>query len=318
MRLISVLFVAIAACTTANAQDGGVIVRIPDGITSTCIAQSDQVYLTLRRLITTRREGWLREDKSIGILINAAAIAGDGKRTNFPLLSEVKIQAYREGQVSVPIEYVIVSGMPLKQQQTLYSGLQIDLTLLNKQSRTAWGKGLEALAEVSKKLPIPSNPATGAATYLLDFANKAIDKEIEAQNADDKAKSATMALAFDPTGKCAGGAGRDWERTGTIAVVQAAGTKGPGYVDIGRINEQCWTAELTPAFVLKSSPREAGKACNAPDYKPNYQQVMNNYTGFFVNAIPTSVTLGSREEAENIALKRCAAHGIAARECLGR
>ena len=133
------------------------------------------------------------------------------------LASQVNVNQYAAGQVSIPVEYSVVSGLPLTQDKTTYKGLQLDLTLLNMQTKTGWGKTLEALVEVSKNLPIPSTPLVTASSYLLDFANKAVQKEVDAHNANDKAKSATLAMNFDPTGQCP--AGQDWERTGTLAVL---------------------------------------------------------------------------------------------------
>ncbi|HEY6507829.1 MAG TPA: hypothetical protein VIY56_07430 [Vicinamibacterales bacterium] len=313
MRPILLLVLGLLAPSVVLAQDGGVIVRIPDGVTSSCVTPKHQVFLTLRRLITTRNVGWLREDRSVGLLINAAVLSGD-KRVNFPLASQVNVRQYASGQVSIPVEYNVVSGLPLTQDKTTFSGLQLDLTLLNMQARTGWGKALDALVEVSKNLPIPSTPLITASSYLLDFANKAVQKEVDAHNADDKAKSATLAMNFDPTGQCQ--AGRDWERTGTLAVLQQGGATGPGHVNVMNTNDYCWVADLKPTFALKAARKDPAKSCSAPDYRPTFTPVTNNYVAFFLNALPASRTLGVVDAEQKEAVSRCAAHGLAAAACI--
>jgi hypothetical protein len=313
-RIMLLIVLSLLAPRLVSAQiDGGVIVRIPDGLTSTCITPKHQVYLTMRRLITTRNVGWLREDRAVGLLINAAVLASD-KRVNFPLASQVNVRQYAAGQVSIPVEYSVVSGLPLTQDKNVYSGLQLDLTLLNIQARTGWGKALEALVEVSKNLPIPATPFVTASSYLLDFANKAVQKEIDAINTDDKSKSATLAMNFDPTGQCA--AGRDWERTGTLAVVQQAGPTGSGHIDVTKTDEYCWAADLKPAFTLKAARKDPSKSCLAQDYKPTFFSVTNNYVAFFLNALPASRTLGVVDAEQKEAIERCLAHGVSASSCI--
>lgn len=320
MRRLLILSLCLLTPRLATAQDGGVIVRIPDGVSSTCITPNHRVYLTLRRLITTRNSGWLREDRAVALLVNAALLSGDNvapdKRINFPLASQVDVKTYAAGQVSLPIEYGIVSGLPLTQDKVVHRAIQLELTLLNMQAKTGLGKGLEALVEVSKNLPIPSTPLISAGSYLLEFANKAVQKELDAHNSDDKAKSATMALQFDPLGRC--GPEKDWERTGTVAVLQKAGAAGAGYIDINHTNSYCWAADLRPTFALKAARKDPAKTCIAPDFKPTFVQVTNNYVAFFLNAIPITSSLGPVDAAQKETLSRCAAHGLDSKTCLGQ
>jgi hypothetical protein len=319
VRLVCVAVAAVLFSQVCSAQGGAVPVRIwNDPASSRCInGNSDVVWVTLRRVITDKSKGWLKEDKSIAVMINASVKTQQSdKPISFPLMAEETLRGFSNGQVSIPIEYTIVNGLRLKQGQTTYSGISLEMTLLNKQGRTKWGNALQALGEVAKKLPVPSNPYSQGASYLLDFANSAVTKDIDAQNNDDKTKSAALALNFDPTGSCnvGGPSGSDFERTGTIAVIQESGTQGDGYVPVNQTNEYCWSAELTPAFVLKAAHKDGSKPCNSADYK--YRQVTNNYVGFFVNAITSTGKLGGASADRKDAIKRCEAHGLAAERCL--
>ncbi len=151
----------------------------------------------------------------------------------------------------------MVSGLPLTQDKVVYKSIQLDLTLLNMQAKTGWGKTLEALVEVSKNLPIPSPPLVTASSYLLDFANKAVQKEVDAHNASDKAKSATLTMNFDPIGQCP--SGQDWERTGTLAVLEKSGAAGSGLIPVDATNNYCWAADLKPTFSLKAARKDSSR-----------------------------------------------------------
>ena len=312
------------ACSgdTVQAQSGAVPIRIADGSTSRCIdPRSDRLWVTLRRLIVDRSKGFLRKDTSVALILNASVKVQPAtpKPISFPLISEATLRGYSEGQVSVPVEYSIVDGLLLNQDEVLYTGTAIEMTILNKRGKTGWGKALQALSETANKLPIPSNPLTQTGTYLLDFANAAVSKDIEDQNSDDKAKSATLALNFDPTGACGGGADSDFESTGTLAILQQLGVRGPGYVPIDQTNEYCWDADLRPAFILKAAPKDSSKECDDPTYEPNYVQVRNNYVAFFVNAVATSSVLGgpASDDDRDLALRRCRANGVDGGDCFG-
>ena len=323
--LISIIVIIATACTNNEtlAQGGAVPIRIAveDGGERVCInPHEDMIWLTLRRVITNKSKGWLKKDKAVGVCINASVktIPKTPQPISFPLLTDVRLQGFSNGQVSVPIEYTIVDGLRLRQDDVIYTSVGLELMLLNKQGRTGWGKALQALAEVSKNLPIPSTPVTQASSYLLKFANTAISKEIEAQNSDDKAKSGLLAINFDPTGRCAGGAGSDFETTGTIAVLQESGIEGSGYIPISQTNEYCWKAELRPAFVLHAVKKTADLACSDASYQDGFKQVTNNYTAFFLNAVPvTGVLAGASEEAREAAYARCEANGVEASDCFG-
>lgn len=104
---------------------------------------------------------------------------------------------------------------------------------------------------------------------------------------DDKTKTASLVLNFSPNGNCAG----DFERTGTLAVLDEDGTKGdPGYVNVRETNNCCWRADLLPAFVLYAAPKSSDKTCEDKAYKPQWNMVANNYVGLFLNAVPDGLS----------------------------
>lgn len=327
----------------SHAQGGGGIplrvVQVVDDPTAVprCISsQTDRVWLTLRRVVTNRSKGWFTKDADVSIVMNAQ-VKTDPTPANpisYPLAAKARFGDAPFGQVSVPVEYTLVSGLVLKQDKVTYTGLGVDITLVNTRQRNGLGVALQALVDItsSSKLPIPASPYTDAATYLLKFANSAVDKEISNTGADDKAISGSLAFNFDPDppkpdGSCSGktAGGDDFETTGTKAFLSSDGIKTPPdgglYVDINQTNDHCWTAELTPSFVLKAVRKEPSVECSDPSYKPKFKTVSNNYVGLFLNKRTASKQLGpaspevmrDRQESR----RRCLANGIPAAKCPG-
>jgi hypothetical protein len=332
--------------SAAQQGEGGVPVRVVQltddpNIQSRCINPSkDRIWLTLRRVVTTRSKGWFTKDADVSVVINAH-VQTDPPPTSpiaYPLAAKAKFGISPIGQVSIPIEYTVVSGLVLSQNEKnstgnkiTYTGLGVDLTLLNTKQRNGLGTALQALVDItsSSKLPIPTSPYTQAATYLLGFANTAVENSIKATSDNDKAVTGSLAFTFDPDGNCGGKtpSGDDFESTGTKAFLSSEGNRNPAagtavYVDINQTTNFCWAADLTPSFVLKATPKNASVLCSDPSYASKFLPVSNNYVAFFLNKRGASKTLGPlsgdalRDRQES--LRRCKANGItSARACPG-
>lgn len=342
-----VLFLTVTVAQSAMAQgEGGVPVRVlqltdDPSVQARCINPSkDRIWLTLRRVVTTRSKGWFTKDADVSVVINAH-VQTDPPPSNpiaYPLAAKAKFGTVPTGQVSIPIEYTVVSGLVLSQNEknstgnkVTYTGLGVDLTLLNTKQKNGLGTALQALADItsSSKLPIPASPYSQAATYLLGFANTAIDNSIKATNDNDKAVTGSLAFTFDPDGTCGGKTpnGDDFESTGTKAFLSSDGNRNPTagiaiYIDINQTSNFCWTAELTPSFVLKAAPKNGAVQCSDASYASKFLPVSNNYVAFFLNKREASKTLGPltgtalRDRQES--LKRCKANGItSAQACPG-
>lgn len=302
--VVTAVLLALIADSALAQQSGGVPIRIPDAPSPRCInGKTDQVWLTLYRVITTKRSGFLSRENEAEIIINvqvktwpqaAQAIA-------YPLSTKVNIRNYPTGQVSIPVEYTLISGLDLKQgdsnKPVYYTGFGVDTTLVNLKSRNGLGSALQALADVtgSNKLPIPDSPYTQAAGYLLQFANKAVANDLNDKNADDKYTTASLSLNFDPDGSCAGTGpgGQGFETTGTKAILMATGIPGDNLVPIDQTGEYCWTAEITPTFVLKAARKTAGTSCTDASYAAKFKPITNDYVAFFLQKRESTGRLGS-------------------------
>jgi hypothetical protein len=295
-------------------KNGGVPIRIPDAPVPRCInGLTDQIWLTLYRVVMTKKRGWIADSNQAEIIatVQVKTKPQSSQTLSYPLSNKVNIRDYQAGQISLPVEYSLVSGLNLKQKdahnnEVLYTGLGVDTTVINVKSESALGATLSALAQLtgSKKLPIPDSPYAQAAGYLLDFANTAVTNEIANQNADDKYTTASLALNFDPDGSCSdpGPDGLGFETTGTKAILMGEGVPGNSFVPIDQAGDFCWTAETRPVFVLEAARKVPAKPCGDPSYSALYKSVTNNYVAYFLQkrSIRPAVTAAvQRDVAES-------------------
>jgi hypothetical protein len=295
-------------------RSGGVPIRIPDAPVPRCInGSTDQIWLTLYRVVMTKKRGWIVDSNQAEIIatVQVKTKPQSSQNLSYPLSNKVNIRDYQPGQISLPVEYSLVSGLSLKQKDAqnndiLYTGLGVDTTVINVKSESALGATLAALAQLtgSKKLPIPDSPYTQVAGYLLDFANTAVTNEIASQNADDKYTTASLALNFDPDGSCSdpGPEGLGFETTGTKAILMGEGVPGSGFVPIEQAGDYCWTADTMPVFVLKAARKNRDKPCGDTSYDALYRSVTNNYVAYFLQKRSISravVTAVQRDVAES-------------------
>jgi hypothetical protein len=291
---------------------GGVPIRIPDQPTPRCInGSTDQVWLTLYRVVMTKKSDWFGLTSSnqaeVVITVQVKTKPQSTQNLSYPLSSKVSIREYNTGQISLPVEYNLVSGLNLKQKDAnghdvIYTGFGVDTTVINVKSEGALGATLAALAQLtgSKKLPIPDTPYTQAAGYLLDFANTAVTNEIANQNADNKYTTAALAFNFDPDGLCndSAGDGQGFETSGTKAILMADGIPGDGYVPIDAAGDYCWTAETRPVFVVKAAKKQGDKACTDLSYATLYKPITNNYVAYFLQKRTPAAHLGGQETVQ--------------------
>jgi hypothetical protein len=325
MRPIALALLAIpfflSSVSVSAAVQGGVTVYVDDGVAPKCVNRtSDSVWLTLRRLIVTKPpNGWFTNQTDIAVYLNPTMAATGTKSATFPLLTKAAYGAAGPGQTSIPLDYTLVDSFSLKQGSVGYTALQLDVTLMNENSKNRWGKALSQLADVTKNLPIPAtNPYVEGAGYLLEFANNLIDGEITTltnSNASDIARSGSLAFTFSPDGSCGG----DFAQAGTAAILQSVGPPGDGHVDLDKVANYCFKAQLKPIFTLLEAPNSTGADCKTLPAATQYKAVTNNYIAFFLNAVTTPKTLAGmdpkqRKDAET----RCMNNGVPKATCLTR
>ena len=258
MRKTTAIVLIVICCSSAHrvfAADtaGAVVVRIPDDATSRCVnASTDQVWLTMRRVILKKESSLFTTDKYAGIVVNTTISGNTGARTKkiaFPRMIEADIESYASGHgVSIPVEFGLLEGFQLRNGSAAYSNVDFDLNVIKGKKKSGWGQALNALVDITKRLPMPANPFAEGFQFFADFANSVVNSSVQERKADNL-KQSVVHLSFSPNGQCGA-----FESTGTVAIIfMTPGTENDNIVDIGKINnnEYCWSAELQPAFSVK-------------------------------------------------------------------
>jgi len=88
------------------------------------------------------RKCWFTNQSDIALYLNPTLTTSTAKPPTFPLLTKVSYQDAAAGQVSLPVEYTLVDSLSLKQASATYTGIQLEVTLLNENSRSSWGRRL--------------------------------------------------------------------------------------------------------------------------------------------------------------------------------
>lgn len=285
--VVTPLLLGLSGMAEAGEASGAVIFRVPDGVSSRCInASTDQIWLTMRRIVLNKESRLFTVDKYAGIVITTTIDGKTGGKTAkiaFPRMIEADIESYADGHgVSIPVEFGLLEGFQLKGEEGSYTNVDFDFNVVKGKKRNAWGDALNTLVKVTKSLPLPVNPFAEGFKFFADYANAMVDSSIQ-QKEQDNIKQGTVKLSFSPGGQCSND---NFESTGTIAVIYASpGSEAEGFVDIGRINDEgyCWGTQLRPVFSIKFGRKDAGGVCKATT------SIRNDYYGFFLNALPISL-----------------------------
>jgi hypothetical protein len=276
--------------------------------------------------VDDNQKGWFTQDKEHGALVKTSLTGktGDsnGPAASFPTLSKVVVQDYAKGQVLLPLEFPVVNRLKLTQQKDTYDGMSLDVSLIREKGKTSWGAALQAMAENMGKLPIPASPYTTAASELLKFANSAIDKSLSDSKAPDHLSFAVITLKFGSTDpqnnqQC----GDNFEQTGTLAVIEAGGTPGPGY--IANLNDidsgkACLAVKARPGFAMLVKQRDSTVG-NCPTDLTQYEVMTNNFLMFLLSyerPAPAGSVKGTKAESDILA--RCKINGLSGESCLGQ
>jgi hypothetical protein len=201
------------------------------------------------------------------------------KIASFAKVVKEGVSQYKKGQITLPEEQSLLSKFDLTNGQNVFSVVDLDVGVVRTKGKSVGAKFLLGAVNATKSLSLPKNPFTSAYGVATSYVNGVISPLLEDAANAKEATSAHITMNIDAAG-CKG----DDEFTGTKAIIFAAddATK-PGYVDINRLNDYCWSAELLPSISLNVATKPAGATC---DRATGAQPLQNSYLSFYVNAIP--------------------------------
>ena len=143
---VGMIVIACAFSVLHAQQQGGIPVRIDNEPDSKCInSATDKVWLTLYRVVESKKNGFFSKENQAEIVVTVKVQSDPQapQALSFPLSTKVNIRPYGNGQISLPVEYTLVSGLNLQQTSSgnnvNYTGFSVDTTLVNVRSKGGLG-----------------------------------------------------------------------------------------------------------------------------------------------------------------------------------
>ena len=286
LALVICTFVGVPVTVVAGpTPQGSVIIRVDDTVgQGRCIGPSDQLTVTLRRPILEKKSKWLGliQDTEL-VMTLTTTVSGSGsedvKSASFAKVIKESVSQFSTGQISLAQEQNLLNRFALTNGTNTFSVVDLEVGIVRTQGRSVGAQILLGAVDATKSLQLPTNPFTTAYNVATTYVNSVFSPLLDQAASQQEAVIHHITMNID-----AGGCTGDDERTGTKAIIDAVDdpTK-PGYVDTSKIDNYCFKAILTPAFVLKFAPLPAGGSCGTVT---NYVDLQNSYLAFYVNSVP--------------------------------
>jgi len=293
-RTALVMTVWFSLSSVAMAQGLGEIVRIQTATSPRCInAKTDEITVTLRRIITHKTGNIFTEDKRAGVTIITTLNSDGNPQSKHPSVNLVSIEDAPKGQVRIPLEYPIASLLSLSPDsgKTYTKNMLFDLYLDKPRGKTTFGEILDSAGNVLGKLPLPPNPYVTAANTILQWANTAITNASK-ENGGQLFASITFQFNNRPQPDIQQCKNDGFETTGAVAVISPEGSD-QALLKLGNLNQEyCWRYATSNSYEVLYAPKP-GTGCEGV---PNnaFKEVPNDYVMAIVTAA-TTVTSSMRE-----------------------
>ncbi len=278
------VFVALTASTTQAQTGYSPPVRIPTPVTGRCInSTSDEVTVTLRRLVTQKYGGFFTQDNKAGVTVVATLNGTVDASAKTPSVNQVDVQQMKTGQVSLALEYAVADQLILSQENARTKNIQLDLFMARTRGKNTFGTVIDVAAQVLSKLPIPANPYTTGASKFLQFANQAIQSQTGAQ---DAIQVASLTLAFNDQDESDVHAclNQGFQPTGALAVFSDKGASDSTLLPISNLSQQyCFRYASNFTYELQYVTKPASAGCETPS-EAAWHEVPNDYVMLIVAA----------------------------------
>ncbi|MEA1675476.1 hypothetical protein [Nitrospirillum sp. BR 11163] len=273
------------------AQQGAEIIRMDDGVKSTCINyKKDHVVINLRKFILEHEDGWFRADQSVTLYIaTRVKIRSQDESPTISLSRSIAVGTteYDDGLVSAGIEDGLLDDFSLTDGSVSYHSIGLSITLIKEQGASQAVEVIKNLSSLAGTITFPGSgllqngykTASAYVTGALDPLIKGAEKKSEARY------NSNIYMSFADSYNCTG----DQERTGTKAIVYPRkgyenGDIRKGYINIGDIKNDkfCFKPLLGASYGIKFTTKNNDGTCDDGHYSP----LNNPYVMLFVNAAP--------------------------------
>lgn len=299
--LVVVIFSVANIPTIAHGQSsllgGGVIVRIPDNLTSRCVnGATDRIDLYLVSMISHKHRSIFRSTTAVGLYIETlieGATSEAEQKIIIPRSFMIDVSDYGSSLVRLPVEQKLLSRFKLRNGDNLYSNATFRIKFISSEEDGPVKIALHTLSDVTKRLPIPSNPFIEGIDYFVELSNGIVSAMMdENKNPDKVVPEAQLAFEFSQDGQCTG----QLETTGIKAVIKEYSKQqrhSDKYIDIAQIHTYCFRYSNANFKRIEFASKPAGGCADVTEYK----QVINPHYVFALNATPAFVQHTSRQNS---------------------
>jgi len=220
----------------AESKSGATIVPVEDGLPSgTFNLKTDAASIYLEKAVLFKNNGWFTNDKEVAITakmgINSRKKNSSSTTLTISRVYKFDVATYDDGRIEIPLKSLpLLDTFNLSGDDYLVTSVVMDLYLSKKKEKSDFTKTLETVIEVSKKIPIPTNPYADYATVFGDTFSQVVEKAID--EGADTVPFASFGLRFLQGEKAAAFT----ERPGVHAIVVASSARDAGVISLEKFD----------------------------------------------------------------------------------
>jgi uncharacterized membrane protein YgcG len=285
-----VVSIIVVSPIALDAQGGSATIRVPSPSASRCInSNTDEVTITLRRVLTQKTSGFFTSQNKAGVAVLATVNSSGTPPAKTPSVNEIDIQDVQPGQVSLALEYPIADQLVLKQGSTVTQNIQLDLYMAKTSGSNTFGSVLDIAGQVLQKLPIPANPFTASANQFLQFANQSIQNAVTSSGNAVLFASVNLAFADHDEADVTTCAQDSYQSTGAIGVIRSTGASGQTLLPVVNLDQNfCFRYSSAATYELQYVQKPAAGCSSAPT--TGWKEVANDYVMLLIAASKTAAT----------------------------
>lgn len=295
----------------ATAQGAGELVRIPTPISPRCInGKTDEISITLRKVIIHKTGSFITEDKKAGISVIATLNSNSNQVSKTPSVNLVSVESDERGQVRIPLEYPIASLLALSPDfgKTYTKNMLLELYIDKPRGSTTFGEILDSAGGALGKVPLPPNPYLNAASTVLNWASMAIDSASKDKGGEQVASITLQFNNRDETdiNKCKDDG---YATTGAIALISPNGSdKGGPPLGLNNLEQSyCWRYATNNTYVVEYASKPQGGCVGIADKM--FKEIPNDYVMLLVAAAKTiPPTLGIENTSSSVSAEERQVH----------
>lgn len=214
----------------ADYPGGATIVPISDGLPASAFnLKTDAASIYLEKAVLYKDNGWFTNDKEVAITakmnINSRRRSGASTSLTISRVYKFDVSLYEDGRIEIPLKSLpLLDTFNLSGEDYLVTSVVMDLFLSRRKEKNNFSKTLEAVIEVSKKIPVPINPYAEYASVFGDTFSQVVEEAIE--EGADTVPFASFGLRFLQGDVAAAFT----EKPGVHAIVIGSTSKEPGVV----------------------------------------------------------------------------------------